>query len=382
MQLHCPALTTDGPIQLGLGAGPGPRLLSPGAPDRWVPCGGGLAWIDDLGLFWLNDENVQWWPIPGTPISIEPWGWGVGIAFEVSGALFWAELAPSGANSALRPSSEWMSVGERMICTPHASGDLLAPSLPLGARDAYKTPLQGRPGLAWLDSRTVYRGNPRDRICVAGSVDFEPDGMASGPKGSLIIWGEERHAWVPPEGPPMSREGALEPWGFRLLSSGLGGWGLVDGETCALGSIGPCGLPSPESGCSLPLGTPSSPWALDIESGALASGTACRLEGVFATAWSMDEALLVGPGGGVWDAQTGSLIRQDRALCGEEVWLTKQGIVVEIDEERRCFNRAGKRLGEPIFLTGDEPDCDAGTYQVAGGVWHLGWDGLAIWQPH
>jgi hypothetical protein len=120
---------------------------------------------------------------------------------------------------------------------------------------------------------------------------------------------------------------------------------------------------------------------LDIESGALTSGESCRMEGVFATAWAMDASLLVGPGGGIWDAQTGSLLRRDRALCGEEVWLTDQGIVVEIDGESRCFTRDGERQSEPIHLTGDEPDWDAGAYAAADGVWHLGWDGLAIWLP-
>ena len=222
MQITSPALDLPCPIRLGLGPGSGPRLLSTGVPDAWLPFGGGLAILDAQGVVWLQGQEALWIPTPGAPVSCVPWGSEhLGVLADGAEGLIWFALGRRPLDCASVDSLGWLPVGERLMAAPLPDGTVEFPWVPDGACDALQAPLWGRAGLAWMASGTIYRGHPR-KPKVAGSIDFEALHAHPGPGGTLLLVGEERMALVPPSCPPTEFECSLVEGGFRFVQDGRG----------------------------------------------------------------------------------------------------------------------------------------------------------------
>jgi hypothetical protein len=231
-----------------------------------------------------------------------------------------------------------------------------------------------------MDERTLYRGPPR-LARVAGSTDFDPIQLHPGPNGALLILGEEAWALAPPKAPPVTFEGQILEEGFRFVSEGKGLVARTE-EGLARFEASPQTRVVLEGEDSLPLGSEQEPWWLDLEGGLLRSASAppC-LKGVFATAWAHHEELMVGPGAGIWNAGTGELLTHDPGLCGDQIQIGAEAIFVVIEGCVRSYSREGVFLGEEECVEVPSDSSGPCTIKTRGGIWHLGWDGLAIWIP-
>jgi hypothetical protein len=105
------------------------------------------------------------------------------------------------------------------------------------------------------------------------------------------------------------------------------------------------------------------------------------MEGVFASAWSHDEEILVGPGGGIWGLEIGELRARDPGLCGDRVQVEPDRIRVEIEGKARLFDRQAQPLGTESCEESVADEAEPCTIETDGGSWKLGWDGLALWLP-
>lgn len=383
MNWFSPATQLPSPCRLAIGPGPGPRLIGLGAPSQWVPFNGGLACGEPEGLFVVYPHYVDWFPTPGPLIGMVPWSSEhLAIAFEQGGNSYWAVATPKRSTLPAPSMWSWLPISGRHLLAPKPNGTLCNEWLPDGAQGALKTPLWDRPGLAWIDQRTLYRGLPGKQITVSGSIPFEPTHIASGPRGSTFIWNDESSALAPPNGPPVLSNRAPYDGIIRFCTSGTRVWALDDEGRFEV-SLRP--EEAGDSTTRAPLGTEHHPWSLDVETSALhASSGDVVLPHLVPSAVAFDDLIIAGPGAAVWCRKSGLRFWGHPALYGDEIRIHDDVILVWLDDECRAFDRQGNLLGLSPLEPNEFEELEGAptVLQEENGRWVLGDMGLAIWLPH
>ena len=307
------------PCRLAIGPGPGPRLMGLGAPSQWVSFNGGLACGEPEGIFVVYPHYVDWFPTPGPLIGMVPWSSEhLAIAFRTRREYLLGGRDPQALCTALRPQCGPGCPFPTATCSPRSPTEHCVEWLPDGAQAALKTPLWDRPGLAWIDQRTLYRGLPGKQITrFPGSIPFEPTHMAPGPRGSTFIWNDESSALAPPNGPPVLSSRAPYDGIIRFCTSGTRVWALDDEGRFEV-SLRP--EKTDDSTTRAPLGTEHHPWSLHVKTSTLhAPNGDAVIPNLVPSAVAFDESIIAGPSAAVWCRKSGLRLWRHPALYCDEV---------------------------------------------------------------
>jgi hypothetical protein len=312
---------------LGWGAGPGPRLWSPGAPTLLLADGARIGWQTRDGLFVDRGAEVGFLSLPRiTAMSVSPDCWSVVIDGDAGSRLCWgapgrpwrARLLPPGRVSVGGAWVRWRR-GTRFALTTLEGAPVAAP---MGAHSALPWP--DGPGASWWEGRYLYRLTETGRVAVAGVLPGEITGGRIGPGGAALLQvGDDLFGVAPGALPaPLQVEAGLTE--ARLSTThallhthaGAGLFSLCDGALLA------------EVEGGVPVGFAPDPLIFDE-----AEGTVCDLEGSLRRAHFLPGAALLrgetlyGPGGGIWDLGGGACLLRDAVLSAEQLLPMEDGVL-------------------------------------------------------
>ena len=378
MQIVSPSLAIVPPVHLQHGAGSGNRLICPGFADQWAPFGGGLAWVDRQGLFLLRSTDAMLWSFPGEVMILTVWGPNIlGVAIDCPEGIQWAALfSDEIEEEPWRMGSFCVPGLGQMIPLP--TGGLRLARLPAGADTRLRCSLPGGHGLAWVDDKTVYRGQPGLRISVSGSLDFKPLEIFAGPQGAVFCVGDTRAALAPPSGPPFCFDAEVDTAGLRFSSDGKAVWCWTSRGVLHIEVGRPHAKAEWIQGEGVPLGSVVAPWILLPEEGVLRSVVDdVEIGGVVATAWAGDRKIVAGPGGAIWCANTTTCLTSHSALSGDHVSIHGSQVLVLLEDQSFVFNPSGIAPDSPDLPT-ETGERDPPSLTVTSREWRFGWEGSAV----
>lgn len=322
-------------MRLSLSTGPLPRLLAPGAPD-WIGADGTrVGWALRDRLFLLRDDHVAVVELPDLVEEIAPgptrWTVALGAGFvridpvmaRVEELLLDDEAAPV-ATRAGEALGLFVEVPEHRLL--HLVDGRPLP-LPDGAiRSRFVRPWQTGVGACWVDLDVILRMGAR--VSVVGRAQ-RTEGLAVGPEGALLVRGAS-DTWVAAPKGLAVRVGRLldadsarfSPDGASVLAAAADGVVWVDLATGEVRKSWP--------GSLAPVGFAPDPVLWDLDRGALTDATgAVRLDGFAGAAPAAAGSVLAGPGGAVWDLNTGA---RGRADLRDGVCATDGTVTVHVDD--------------------------------------------------
>ena len=330
---------------LGWGAGTGPRMWSPGAPDLLLADGEQIGWLGRDGLFVDCGEEVGFLAMaPPQSLSVSPMCWTVVLEGAAGPVLFWGapgqpwrrRVLPEGRAVAGGAWVRWRR-GSQFTLTTLDGAEV---SAPMGAVRALPWP--DGPGASWWEGRFLYRMPAPGQVAVAGILPGSITDGCIGPGGAaLLSVGGALYGVVPGGLPaPLEVEAGLDDARLSATEallhthSGVGHFSLRDGTL----------LDEVEGEC-VPVGFAPEPLIFDES-----DGTVCSLDGDLRHAHFQSGSALLkghtlyGPGGGAWDLRSGRCTLRDPTLSAQQILPLRDGVLCVHARELIVLDHGGIEL--------------------------------------
>lgn len=235
----------------------------------------------------------------------------------------------------IRPGGRWCLVGDQDGIGLIDLAAAERPRVPMGALTPRCAPAPDHPGLVWTDGPTVYRLRAGGSPQVAGSLSAPAREVVAGPSGSAAFsLPGDRLAWAPPRGlvRPLEAEGPITALRF------------IHGE--------PPRRPAPQQGAPP----------------------------------SRSGALLLGPGGALWNLDTGLRTWRPSGGLPPLAQVGPSGVVAVHDGELLAWDATGRPIAPPHSLPDTDQDmlgdvlglpCDA-VARRGGRRWGWTWEGMLL----
>ncbi len=322
-------------MRLALGPGPGPRLLAPGVPDWLGADGTRVGWVLRDRLFLRDESGVSVVELPdhAEDVSAGPHRWTVGLSngfvqVDPVNTRIEALLVDDDAEPvATRPGE---SVGLFIEVPEHRLlrlSDGLALPLPDGAlRARWIRPWATGLGACWVDMEALFRLGAR--VSALGRAPG-PDGLACGPLGGALVALKADTVVAAPRGLAMRVGRVVDAESARFAPDGESVLAACDDGVVWIG-LADGAVRRTWTGSLQPVGFAPGPVLWDRARGVLVrEDGAVLLDGFAGALPGVAGRVLAGPGGAVWDLDTGLRGRTD---VGGGVCVTDGERVVHVDD--------------------------------------------------